>query len=263
MKNHSLANYMNNLWAYYVGNPTDSQKESNMKFILLKTVLMGAVLSLSCLVNLANAELIDTDNDSFIDTETGLEWMDFGINNHQTYNYVVSQLGEGGIYEGWVLPTTNQVEDMWFDALVYSDNDEMLYGRSGPDTWATWDGSGEVGSNFSDLLQVMGSTKIEDMGNGQVKHESWGLYNGDNGITWVNYSVYTAEGRTRQDAGGLERDQGTFEGYRASDNALYHSTMLVRAEDVPAPPALAIFALGVIGLGIRRLKKQHISQVTA
>jgi hypothetical protein len=32
----------------------------------------------------AQAALIDTDRDSFIDTATNLEWMDFGINNQYT-----------------------------------------------------------------------------------------------------------------------------------------------------------------------------------
>ena len=71
-----------------------------MKFKFLKTTFTGIVLSISCLVNMANADviLIDTDNDSFIDMNTGLEWMDFGINNNHTYNFVASQLGEGGSY---------------------------------------------------------------------------------------------------------------------------------------------------------------------
>ena len=52
-----------------------------MTFKFLKSTLVGLILSTSCLVNVANAGIIDTANDSFIDTSTEIEWMDFGINN--------------------------------------------------------------------------------------------------------------------------------------------------------------------------------------
>ena len=62
--------------------------------------------------------IIDTLNDSFIDTSAGLEWMDFGINNNQSYNYVISQLGSGGVYEGWRLPTREEVLTLWANAYL-------------------------------------------------------------------------------------------------------------------------------------------------
>lgn len=62
--------------------------------------------------------IIDTSNDSFIDTSTSLEWMDFGINDNQSYNYVVSQLGSGGVYEEWRLPTREEVLTLWANAYL-------------------------------------------------------------------------------------------------------------------------------------------------
>ena len=85
-----------------------SKLNSNVK----KTL---AVISCSLILNFsANAGVIvDTNNDSFIDTSTGLEWMDFGINNGQSFNYVSSQLDQGGEYFGWMLPSLDQVFTMW------------------------------------------------------------------------------------------------------------------------------------------------------
>ena len=64
----------------------------------------------------ANAALI-SDNSfvqaGFKDTSTGLVWMDFGINNGQSYNYVSSQLASGGEYSGWRLPSADEVYLMW------------------------------------------------------------------------------------------------------------------------------------------------------
>jgi len=53
--------------------------------------------------------IIDTDNDSFIDSSTTLEWIDFGVNNGQSFSYISSQLSIGGDYEGWRLPTIDEV----------------------------------------------------------------------------------------------------------------------------------------------------------
>ena len=79
----------------------------------VKATFLALVVTLMSLGNLVNAAIIDTDEDSFIDTQTGLEWMDFGINNHQSFNEVSSQLGAGGEYEDWRLPSIDEVYTMW------------------------------------------------------------------------------------------------------------------------------------------------------
>ncbi len=65
--------------------------------------------------------IIDTSNNSFIDTKSGLEWMDFGINNHQTYNQIRSELNT--TYLGWNLAYESQVVELFDNAFdgLYKD----------------------------------------------------------------------------------------------------------------------------------------------
>jgi hypothetical protein len=60
----------------------------------------------------------DTDHDSFVDVSTQLEWMDFGKNNSMSYNFVVSQLSEGGLFEGWRLPSKSEAFQLWVNAFL-------------------------------------------------------------------------------------------------------------------------------------------------
>jgi hypothetical protein len=58
------------------------------------------------------------DNKAALETSTGLVWMDFGVNQHQSYSEVVSLLSNE--YLGWRLPTAAEVDNLWtnlFDGL--------------------------------------------------------------------------------------------------------------------------------------------------
>ncbi|MBD3587605.1 hypothetical protein HHX48_17845 [Salinimonas sp. HHU 13199] len=57
--------------------------------------------------------LKDTDRGSFVDLDTGLEWMDFGIVNNLPLSHVLENLSEGGDYYGWRMPNENEVNDLW------------------------------------------------------------------------------------------------------------------------------------------------------
>ncbi len=52
-----------------------------------------------------------SDNLAMRDVETGLVWLDFGVNNGESINSVVSNLN--GIYAGWRLPTESEVVSFW------------------------------------------------------------------------------------------------------------------------------------------------------
>jgi hypothetical protein len=49
--------------------------------------------------------------------ETGTEWLDLTQTDGLSINYVMSQLGAGGLYEGWRLPTANEVHAMMSSIL--------------------------------------------------------------------------------------------------------------------------------------------------
>lgn len=157
-----------------------------MKTKAVKKMLMGIGLTLICLCNSASATIIDTDQDSFVDTLSGLEWMDFGLNNHQSYNYVSSQLGVGGEYEGWRLPTINEVYVMWHNVAnldeVEADYENLHYHGM----WQFYAEDYAFQSEFDHLKHIIG-VNLEQEYSGQMIWSGLGFFEGIDGLSFVSY----------------------------------------------------------------------------
>ena len=104
----------------------------------MKRLIPHILLSLAACAFNANAAIINADTaeyNAYQDTETGLFWLDFGENNNQSYNYVASQLGDGGEWAGWRLPTLQEVYTMWANVAdlgnVVADYENADYYGSG------------------------------------------------------------------------------------------------------------------------------------
>lgn len=84
----------------------------------MKRLLTAALLTLSFA---SHAELVSTDwkteGDALatLDTETGIEWMDLSETDGMSINTVLSMTSSGGKFEGWRLPTDDEVLTL-FDA---------------------------------------------------------------------------------------------------------------------------------------------------
>ena len=216
------------------------KKESLMKFKFLNQLLFGLSLALA---SSANAGLItDTSNSSFIDNTTGLEWMDFGINDEYSYNEVKALLSS--TFLGWELATQSQVTmlfDNAFSEFSTPINDVYYY--------ADYRNSDSNNKEMLEIFSMMGYSYDDNRGSlGWFEDDQGGLsyahfYRGapnDAGSTYQNAHIF-----------GKAIEYGE---YRTNINSNY-STMLVRSRVVPEPSTLAIFALGLIGLTSRRLKK--------
>lgn len=212
------------------------KRDKIMKSKFLKYALLSAACTFG---SFANAGLIvDTADDSFIDATTGLEWMDFGINNHLSYNEVVAQMPT--TYSQWRLATESEVVDLWHNAF-FDDSDytyEFLTGTLQTFYMALPDATGM--SAFDDEFSAMSTNKGE-IAIGWVADPTGGL----------SYAFFTSDGDIRAGVSDTPSRLGPF----LNNDTRYRSTLLVRSA-VPEPSTLAIFALGMIGLASRRFTEK-------
>lgn len=215
-----------------------------------------------CAVILAfesNAAIIDNEDalaGSFKDTNTNLVWMDFGINNHYTYDEVVDKLAEGGEYEGWRLPEFNEVYAMWFSIIDMSNLGidrirEDFYGP-GTDLYADANSDGGDDSVWDNAFDAMG---YNGTGNGfagfQYTH-AWGLFaHADTlfSVVFDDFSDLEVDGDTREDA--IAFNNGWDQSYLADDFNTNLSTLLVRVTEsatVPESNSTALFIMALTAL---------------
>jgi len=225
-----------------------------MKFNLKSTLFACVALHIT---TFATAGIIvDTSNDSFIDDNTQLEWIDFGINNGRSFNHVASELGDGGEYEGWALASKEQVYEMWANAFLGLGASTESPNEFGSGQLLVADGANESQSALFEVAKIMGFNITELSGEQDEKHLSLGLFNGTDGLSALVSIIY-------QDiltAPSLFDDQAYI-----ADNANLNiflnlgsensSTMLVReATSVASPSTTLILSLGLIGVALRRRK---------
>ena len=87
----------------------------------MKSLLAGfLLLSFLSHAHSANSDFIDNGNYT-TDTLSGLDWLDLTETQNQSYDYVSSQFGVGGLYEGWQYATGTQFLTMvnnWTDTTA-------------------------------------------------------------------------------------------------------------------------------------------------
>lgn len=73
----------------------------------------------------ANSDAFSSgDNLAILDLESGLTWLDFGVNNGESINSVVQELN--GKYSGWRLPSEGEVRHLWA-VLIGNNGKEELW----------------------------------------------------------------------------------------------------------------------------------------
>ena len=72
--------------------------------MLKKIIILTGLLCLSLSLN---AALLDRGTYT-TDTVSNLDWLDITFTQNQSYSYVASQLGVGGMYEGWSIASRSQ-----------------------------------------------------------------------------------------------------------------------------------------------------------
>tara|TARA_R110000737_G_scaffold351475_1_gene393850 strand:- start:15877 stop:16572 length:696 start_codon:yes stop_codon:yes gene_type:complete len=224
------------------------------------------IIKLALISTFVNAGIItNTNNNSFINETTGLEWMDFGINNVMTFREVSDELRSGGKYEGWSIASETQVKALWHE--LYFSTAETYYAHS-------FFASTNNNPLWKDYLSIMGFNELrQDPAN--LMRDSLGIFLGDDSnlkIATYHEDIYSNNVQAHAALWDLyvtlpplcyDPSCGPYpNGYsqqneeRANSSYLGYSTLLVRNKSVPEPSTLAIFALGIMGLLSRRFKKQ-------
>ena len=212
---------------------------------LLKTVLPAMLLALSANVS---ASVVSADwntaNDGLItnDTVTGLNWLDLTETNGLSYNYVSSQLGAGGDYEGFRYATNDEVVGLWTNFwynLSYNTPEQITNG-----------GSPEGLINATNLL---GNTVNEF--NSDYQH----------GVVGFTSDTLIAGSHTRlgvYQLGSYMYINDVVDGLQYADDTayLYNASYLVEDESyvpstVPVPAAAWLFGSALLGFfGFSRRK---------
>lgn len=127
-------------------------KPLSCKLILMVLVLLSTQVKALPFVN-ADA-FTNNDNLAMRDLESGLVWLDFGVNNGESINSVVDNLS--GTYSEWRLPTEAEVKGLW----------AKLVGNNA--TVGLWE-----------LFNIWGANKTPTE---HLPYLSWGYFLGDDGF---------------------------------------------------------------------------------
>lgn len=212
----------------------------------LATFLLSAT---SQALPIVEADAFSTgDNKAVLETSTGLVWMDFGVNQHQTYSEIGASLHT--TYKGWRFATISEIDHLW--TSLFEDLPE-------------W-------NRFSQDFGIMGTTEHDDYFNSITEVFGVSTYAGVSEITdsfgnvlesWLNKVIFAPFG----DGGnvtGLIRLAIPYDDFHRNE-AIYFTTigydisygsgaMLVKdtGVSVPEPTSPMLLMLGVLALVARR-----------
>lgn len=228
-----------------------------MKVKFLKTALLGFVISVSSLVNVANAGLINigalTSNDDgsttvIDDSLNSLEWLRWDQLADLTHDETLAQIASAA-YSGWNIAGINET-NMFLNALYNGSADEC--GINLPETIAQCQNPGAFPQ--AEYAALTGGANLI----GGQGLPVWFHVETTQEVT-AGYFIITQGGNVTVESAGISIERADEYSANGMHSATPISWLLYRtamAAPVPEPSTLAIFALGMMGLASRRFKKQ-------
>ncbi len=200
----------------------------------MRKLIATLALTVAMISGTAQAGLITASDDSFIDTDTNLEWIKFGVNDGQSYNQTISTLTNG-----WRVATQDEIFDLFKNSFYQltdrrTRNSNFLFAES-------------LDDSFDELFEIVGFNAKYRVKPSNVKYAlSEGLVLKDNN-EFVLVSLRNYE-HTHADSVNIstEPNWGDF-----GDKPLFNSgAMLVK--EVPEPSTLILLSLALGGLLVRK-----------
>lgn len=211
-------------------------KEYTMNIKMLKTALVGLVISVS---GFANAGLIEFSDRASFETAIGTSTtIDFEADLQSSWTYNTNFV-EGNVV---ITPSSNYQYIGDFDELSNNNNQ-----------WNTWGSDFLLGEAVGHTIQF--NTAVN----------AFGLDFGGNGNGTFNFQLDNGEQFSATSSGQFgeynfigvtSTSSFTSVTWSSSNSRIAADNIIYSTIDVPEPSTLAIFALGIMGLASRKFKKQ-------
>jgi hypothetical protein len=236
---------------------------------LLKKSLLAATLAVT-MAGSANAGYIsldwqeEGDELAFLDEDAGLEWLMLTETAGMSLNEVVTELDEGGMFEGWRLASRSEVTDLFIDVIDYDSFNEGT-------TTATW--SGARGNIYGEFTSLFGWAYT----NSSAKY-SYGLYLNDmetstltdevlmggvkyDGNTYL-YEDYTSTSYSMDWSSGttgvyLVGDGGATLTTQEDMSLVSNNPLYATATEVSEPSGVLLMSASLLTVGFLRRKKRQ------
>ncbi|MFT5486679.1 MAG: MYXO-CTERM domain-containing protein [Paracoccaceae bacterium] len=188
----------------------------------------------------AHALLLD-QGVTTLDTATNLEWLDLTESTNRSFDDLAGQFGTGGDFAGWRHANTAEVS-----ALFTSQGYPPGYDSS-PTTVAMFQ-----------LIQMLGETAVIPSGS-DVQSAAFGLYDDSATGTLPRAGIAVLEQLYFNNGNpGFERSHVVDDNVLTDIGLPIYGHWLVRSAattEIPAPGAMAIFAIGLAGLAATRRRR--------
>lgn len=180
------------------------------------------------------------DNKAYLQSSTGLVWMDFGVNNTKSFNQVVSDLGS--TYSGWRLATETEVKNLMselFSGAQYQFNN---------DSFPKWDGEDD-----ENILSIMGTDETQNYDWGFVYSYGQGWFLSDSNNLNYAYIYNNNPFGINIQGGHICCDDVNYADHFNYADSIQFSTLLVKnGVSVPEPTPILLMGMCLLGLAFTR-----------